>query len=81
MMAAGGLAAAIDFLFQILTVLREQSSATRLYVASFIFVTIASMVLVRTVGFMGAIYAYLAVMVVLFVLLVLQYVMIRVSTD
>ena len=81
MMAAGGLAAAIDFLFQTLTVLREQSSATRLYVASFVFVTIASMVLVRTIGFMGAIYAYLAVMVVLFVLLVLQYVMIRVNTD
>ena len=81
MMAAGGLAAAIDFLFQILTVLREQASATRIYVASFAFVTIASMVLVRVIGFMGAVYAYLAVMVVLFALLVLQYVLIRMRTE
>ena len=49
--------------------------------ASFAFVTIASMVLVRVIGFMGAVYAYLAVMVVLFALLVLQYVLIRMRTE
>ena len=38
------------------------------------------MVLVRTVGFMGAVYAYLAVMVVLFALLAAQYVLVRLRT-
>ncbi len=77
MMVAGGFAAASDFLFQILTVLREQATATRLYVAAFAFVSVASSVLVRTTGFMGAVYAYLAVMVVLFSLLAGQYVLVR----
>ena len=77
MICAGGLAAAIDFLFQILTVLRAQSAATRLYVAAFLFVTVASMAFVRTSGFMGAVHAYLAVMVVLFVALGAQYLLVR----
>ncbi len=77
MMVAGGLAAAIDFLFQVLTVLRAQATATRLYVAAFAFVAVASVVMVRTIGFMGAVYAYLSVMVVLFSLLAGQYVLIR----
>ena len=80
MMVAGGLAAAIDFLFQILTVLREQATATRIYVAAFAFVTVTSMVLVRAVGFMGAVYAYLAVMVALFSLLLAQYLLVRVRS-
>ncbi len=77
MMAAGGFAAGIDFLFQILTVLRRQATATRIYIAAFAFVTIASPILIRTVGFMGAVYAYLSVMIVLFSLLALQYMVIR----
>jgi O-antigen/teichoic acid export membrane protein len=77
MVAAGGLAAASDFLFQILTVLREQAAAMRLYVAAFAFVTVASMVGVRVWGFEGAVYAYLGVMVVLFALLMGQYVALR----
>ena len=38
------------------------------------------MILVRTTGFMGAVYAYLGVMVVLFALLATQYVLVRVRT-
>ena len=78
MLAAGGLAAGIDFLFQILTVLREQATATRLYLIAFCFVTIVSAILVRTAGFMGAVYAYCAVMIALFLMLAVQYVLIRV---
>ena len=77
MLVAGGFAAAIDFLFQILTVLREQASATRLYVAAFIFVSAVSTTLIHTIGFMGAVYAYLAVMVVLFTLLFVRYLLVR----
>ena len=80
MLVAGCFAAASDFLFQILTVLREQSTATFVYGGAFAFVGVASMVLVRTVGFMGAVYAYLAVMVVLFALLAAQYVLVRLRT-
>ena len=80
MLVAGGLAAACDFLFQILTVLRQQGTATRLFVAAFAVVTAASMGLVRTMGFMGAVYAYLLVMIVLFALLAAQYVLVRVGT-
>ena len=80
MLVAGGFAAASDFLFQILTVLREQASATRIYLGAFAFVAIASNVLIRTSGFMGAVMAYLAVMVLLFSLLALQYVLARVRS-
>jgi O-antigen/teichoic acid export membrane protein len=77
MLLAGGFAAASDFLFQILTVLREQGKAMLAYVIAFVFVVAASMIMVRTAGFMGAVYAYLAVMVILFALLAAQYVTIR----
>ena len=80
MLVAGGFAAASDFLFQILTVLREQGTATFIYGGAFAFVAVASMILVRTTGFMGAVYAYLGVMVVLFALLATQYVLIRVRS-
>ena len=81
MLVAGGFAAASDFLFQILTVLRQQASATAIYLAAFAFIAIASSVLVRTSGFMGAVYAYLGVMVLLFSLLVLQYIRARITAD
>ena len=81
MMAAGGLAAASDFLSQILTVLREQSSLGRIYAIAFVFVAIASSILVRSMGFMGAVWAYLAVMVVLFTLLVMQYLFVRTKSN
>ena len=80
MIAAGGLAAGSDFLFQMLTVLREQASATRIYVLAFAFVAITSMVMVRAFGFMGAIWAYLAVMVMLFGLLAARYLLVRTQT-
>lgn len=77
MIIAGGLSAAIDFLYQIITVLRKQAAATVLYLAAFVFVAIASVALVRMVGFNGAVWSYLAVMVVLFVLLGAQFCIVR----
>lgn len=78
MIVAGGLSAAIDFLYQIVTVLRQQASATKLYLAATAFVTLASVTLVRIMGFDGAVWSYFGVMVVLFVALVARYVLIRV---
>ncbi|MDO4806978.1 MAG: lipopolysaccharide biosynthesis protein [Coriobacteriales bacterium] len=77
MIVAGGLSAGIDFLYQIITVLRRQAQATVTYLIAFAVVALASAVLVRMVGFNGAVYSYLAVMVLLFVMLAIQYALIR----
>lgn len=81
MIVAGGISAAIDFLYQIITVLRRQAAATVLYLAAFAFVAIASTALVRMVGFDGAVWSYLAVMVVLFVLLGVQFCVVRFGSN
>ena len=80
MIIAGGLSAAIDFLYQIITVLRQQAAATIMYLIAFVVVAVASIILVRVVGFMGAVYAYLIVMAVLFVMLAVQYTLVRISS-
>ncbi|MDO4538011.1 MAG: lipopolysaccharide biosynthesis protein [Coriobacteriales bacterium] len=77
MIVAGGLSAAIDFLYQIITVLRRQSQATVTYLIAFGVVALASIVLVRVMGFNGAVWSYLIVMVVLFGMLAVQYLLIR----
>lgn len=79
MIVAGGLSAAIDFLYQIITVLRRQAMATLTYLIAFVVVAIASVVLVRMMGFDGAVWAYLVVMVVLFALLAIQYTLVRLN--
>lgn len=77
MIVAGGLSAGIDFLYQVITVLRRQAQATLMYLIAFAVVALASIVLVRMVGFDGAVYSYLVVMVILFAMLVTQYALIR----
>ena len=77
MVAAGGLTAAIDFLYQIITVLRHQDLATKPYLISFGAAIVLSIVLVRIFGLLGAVLSYLLVMALLLVLLTLQYVRIR----
>lgn len=77
MIVAGGLSAAIDFLYQVITVLRRQAQATVTYLIAFAVVALTSIVLVRMIGFDGAVYSYLVVMVVLLVMLGIQYALIR----
>ena len=77
MIVAGGMSAAIDFLYQIITVLRQQKAATFSYLVGLGVVLVASYLLVLTVGFQGAVWAYFLVMVVLLVLMVIQYVRAR----
>ena len=77
MTIAGGMTAVIDFLYQIITVLRRQETATRIYLIAFGVAGVLSIALVTTIGFDGAVYAYLLSMAALFVMLVVQYVMIR----
>lgn len=78
MVVSGGLAAGIDFFFQLLTVLRHQAAATRLYLIALAVAAGLSFVLIQTLGFSGAVYAYLTTHVVLFGLFVATYVGIRV---
>jgi O-antigen/teichoic acid export membrane protein len=78
MILAGGLSAAADFLYQIITVLRRQATATGIYLAATVLVIAASVILVRLYGFDGAVWSYLGVMGFLFVALAIHYVVVRV---
>ena len=77
MIAAGGVTAAIDFLYQVITVLRRQKSVMRLYVITFGFSLFVPILLVNFTGLPGAVIGYLIVMCILFVLLVGDYIGIR----
>ena len=77
MVIAGGVIAAIDFLYAIVTVLRRQGSVMRLYLLAFVAVTALSLVLVNLIGLTGAVASYLASMAFLLVLLILEYLNIR----
>ena len=77
MLAAGGVTAAIDFLYQVITVLRRQKDVTRLYIITFGFSLFVPILLINFTGLPGAIIGYLIVMCILLVLLVSEYISIR----
>ena len=77
MIAAGGVTAAIDFLYQVITVLRRQRAVTKLYIITFGFSLFVPLLLVNLTGLPGAVIGYLIVMCILLVLLVSEYVSIR----
>ncbi len=70
MLVAGGVTAAIDFLYKVITVMRRQKDVTTLYVVTFGFSLFIPFLLVSFTGLPGAILSYLIVMSILFVLLV-----------
>lgn len=73
MLAAGGVTAAIDFLYQVITVMRRQKAVMKLYVITFGFSLFVPTLLIMFTGLPGAAIAYLIVMTILFVLLVWEY--------
>jgi len=77
MIISGGFAAAIDFLYQIITVLRQQEAVTRLYLMGFAISVPVSYGLVHFFDLHGAVYASLVTMGVLIVLLSIEYITIR----
>jgi len=79
MLVAGGVAAMVDFLYQIITVLREQKSVMGLYVVAFGFSLLVCILLVNYTGLRGAVISYLIVMCILLVLLVMQFFRIWIS--
>lgn len=79
MIAAGGVSAAIDFLYAIITVLRHQESATKPYLITFAFALVVPTALIWIMGLGGAVIGYLASMVLLLVLLAMEYYRIRLN--
>ena len=77
MIAAGGVTAAIDFLYQVITVLRRQKAVMKLYLITFAFSLFVPVLLVNFTGLPGAVIGYLIVMCILLVLLVSEYISIR----
>ena len=74
MIAAGGVTAIIDFLYQVITVLRRQKSVMKLYAITFGFSLFVPILLIDFTGLPGAVIGYLIVMTILMVLLVWEYV-------
>ena len=77
MVGTGGVCACIDFLYQIVTVLRAQKEVTRLYAIAFAFAVPVAMLLVNFSGLAGAVVGSLVVMAILLLLLVTEYLAIR----
>lgn len=77
MLAAGGVTAAIEFLYQVITVLRRQRAVTKLYLITFGFSIFVPVLLINFTGLPGAVIGYLIVMCILLVLLVSEYISIR----
>lgn len=77
MIAAGGVTALIDFLYQVITVLRRQGDVTKLYLLTFGFSIFVPLLLIGFTGLSGAVLSYLIVMAILLSLLIMEYVSIR----
>lgn len=73
MIVAGGITAGIDFLYAVIAILRRQDGVIRLYLIATAAALVLSLVLVNLLGLAGAVWSYLATMVVLFVLIALEY--------
>ena len=77
MVCAGGVTAAIDFIYAIITVLRHQESATKPYLIAFACSIVIPTALVALMGLTGAVIGYLVTMTILLVLLAISYRSIR----
>jgi len=77
MLAAGGVTAAIDFLYQIITILRRQQVVLSLYLITFGFSLLVLILMTTMMQIEGAVVGYLIVMAILLILLVREYVVQR----
>ena len=77
MVGTGGVCACIDFLYQIITVLRAQGDVSKLYLIAFAFSVPVAMLLVNFAGLAGAVVGSLVSMAILLTLLVMEYFGIR----
>lgn len=77
MLITGGITAAIDFLYQVITIMRRQKDVTVLYVITFGFSLFVPFLLIRYAELEGAVLSYVIIESILFVLLVWEYFRIR----
>ena len=77
MVVAGGVTAAIDFIYAIITVLRHARDVTKIYLICFAVSVVLPVILIKLLGLMGAVVSYLAIMALLLVLLIIEYAHIR----
>ena len=77
MLVAGGVTAAIDFMYQVITILRRQHVVTNLYLITFGFSLLVLFLMIPMMGLQGAVVGYLIVMSILAILLVREYIMQR----
>lgn len=77
MIAAGAITAAIDFLYQVITIMRRQKDVMKLYIVTVFFAIFVPILLVMFAGLAGAVISYLIVMSILLVLLGWEYLRIR----
>ena len=81
MVVAGGVTAAIDFIYAIITVLRHAGDVTKIYLICFAVSVVLPVILIKLLGLMGAVVSYLAIMALLLVLLIIEYANIRQRID
>ena len=79
MLAAGGVTGIIDFLYQVITVLRKQKVVMRLYLMTFVCSLFVPVLMISMTGLTGAVISYLVLMSILLVLLLWEYVSVRVE--
>ena len=79
MLAAGGVTGIIDFLYQVITVLRKQKVVMRLYLMTFLCSLFVPILMINMTGLTGAVMSYLILMSILLVLLVWEYVSVRIE--
>ena len=77
MLVTGGITALIDFLYQVITIMRRQKDVTVLYCVSFFFSLFIPILLIGYAELEGAILSYLIIESILCVLLVWEYFRIR----
>lgn len=77
MLITGGITAAIDFLYQVITIMRRQKDVTVLYIMTFAFSLFIPFLLVHYAELEGAILSYVILEAILFALLVWEYFRIR----
>ena len=77
MVVAGGVTAAIDFIYAIITVLRHAGDVTKIYLICFAVSVVLPVILIKLLGLMGAVASYLAIMALLLVLRIIEYAHIR----
>ena len=77
MLITGGITAAIDFIYQVITIMRRQKDVTVLYLVTFGFSLFIPYLLVHYAELEGAVLSYVIIESILFVLLVWEYFRIR----